>query len=357
MNGSDPDGARYRAAIVGLNWIGADPAGPATDSGLGTSLPYSHASAIAATPDVSVVAVCDIDQGALDRFDHNWRATWPGYAAFTDYREMFATCGLDLVAVATPDDVHTDVVLAAIDAGVKAVFCEKPLATSLAEADRIIEAAASAGVTLSVNYTRRWLPEFRLAKRLLGDGAIGDLHQIVVRHGGDRAMLFRNGTHFLDLVVFLAGSRPSWVVGETDPEHTGYGTSYRGDGGRDPDTEPGYSCYIAFENGVRAFIADSKRIARDWAVDLLGSTGRITVTAAGTMVSSAVAPDEFATRRVVPRYTVGGMAAAYAELVAALDGVGSVSSPPEEARISVALAEAILCSQSLGNRPVTLTDR
>jgi predicted dehydrogenase len=354
IEGKSPRAPR-RAAIIGLSWIGGDSARPATDPALGTAQPFSHASAMAALPEVELVAVCDISIDALRGFNETWRGRWPNYREYEDYRALLKREALDILSVVTPDHLHTEIVLAAIKAGVKAIYCEKPLATTLEDADRMILAAREAGTIMNINHTRRWSPDFRLAKKLAHDGSIGRVAQIITHQGGNRAMLYRNGSHFLDLVTFLADAEPRWVVAETDPGFEDYGTIYRGNGGGDATAEPGYNCYIAYRNGVRAFVSDSKQVARDWAVEILGSNGRIAVTAAGTELRVQAGDDMFVSRHATPNWTMAGMEAALSELVAALDGGSPVSCPPEAARASIALAEAILKSQQLGNVPVLVS--
>ena len=78
----------YRTALIGLSWIAADPAGPASDLVLGTAVPGSHASAMAAIPEIDVVAVCDIVAAARDRFVKQWGGRWPGLRVYDDYRTM-----------------------------------------------------------------------------------------------------------------------------------------------------------------------------------------------------------------------------------------------------------------------------
>src|SRR5204863_2624171 len=82
------DRMTYRTALIGLSWIAADPAGPASDPVLGTAVPYSHASAMAAVPEIEVVAGCDIVAAARDRFVQQWSSRWPGLHVYDDYRKM-----------------------------------------------------------------------------------------------------------------------------------------------------------------------------------------------------------------------------------------------------------------------------
>ena len=129
---------------------------------------------------------------------------------------------------------------------------------------------------MNVNYTRRWFPEYVEARRLVRDGEIGKLSQIVVEMGGPRSMLFRNHTHAIDLVGFFVDSEPLWVWSELEPGFEHYGIAYAGDGGNDPATEPGGNYYIAYANGVRAYLTGFKdTVGLDTGVTLTGPDGRI----------------------------------------------------------------------------------
>ncbi|WP_420122220.1 Gfo/Idh/MocA family oxidoreductase [Nakamurella sp.] len=90
----------------------------------------------------------------------------------TDPAAARADPAIDAVVVAAPARRHADLVVAAAGAG-KAVFCEKPMALTLADADRAIGAAAAAGVPLQVGFNRRFAPDWAAARRRLDDGTLG----------------------------------------------------------------------------------------------------------------------------------------------------------------------------------------
>jgi predicted dehydrogenase len=348
----------YRTALIGLSWIGADPAGPAPDPVLGTAVPFSHASAMAAIPEIEVVAGCDIVPAARDRFVTQWSGRWPGVRVYADYQEMLERERPDLVSVVIPDHLHTAPVLAAIEFGVRGIFCEKPLATSLDEADQIVAAADNSGVAICVDYTRRWMPEFVEARRLVRSGAIGRLSQIVLQIGGPRAMLFRNHTHAIDLLNYYAEADPQWVIAELEPSLADYGTTYRGDGGTDPSTDPGANYYVAFANGVRAYVSGMKDTVPEVRVDLVGAQGRLSIDAEGfrlvTFESDDLRskPPVVRTERLSPSATVSGIQAALLDLIAAIETGREPASTPATARRTVAITRAILESQARGNVPV-----
>src|SRR5581483_9383588 len=180
---------------------------------LGQVMPHSHVAAYAAVPRTSVVAVCDLVPALLDRVREAWQPTFPELRTYTDYRELLARERVDLLSVVTPDHRHAQIVVDAAAADVKGIFCEKPIATTLADADRMIAACRQAGVALQIDHTRRWYPEFAEARRLLRAGAIGSLRRVVATLGGPRAMLFRNGTHLVDAICYFVDADPAWLMG------------------------------------------------------------------------------------------------------------------------------------------------
>jgi predicted dehydrogenase len=343
----------YRVGVVGLSWITSEPALPGTHPVLGAAAPHSHLSALAAIQSATVVAGCDISAEARNLFVERWNGTWPGLHAYHDYEEMLRDERLDLVCVATPDHLHGDVVRSAAEAGARAIFCEKPISTNLADVDAMIHAIERHGVKVNVNHTRRWMPSYVASRETVRSGAIGELAQISIHFGGGRAMLWRNHSHFLDLICYFAEAKPSWVIAELEPGFESYGTSYRGDGGRDPALEPGLNAYIGFENRVRAFLGGMKRTTQQINVDLFGSEGRIHVDDQSASLIT-VSERGVSTTPIVPKVSMLGIQAAMADLLFALETGLEPQSPPREARKTVALIEGILASQAAGNARVEI---
>lgn len=264
--------APLRAGIVGCSGISiAKPERSAAPRR--TPLPHSHASAFHAVPETEVVAVCDVVPDATARYV----AAWGEAARYTDYRELLARENLDLLSIATPDHLHADIFVDACAAGVKGIVCEKPIATTLADADRMIAAAAQHGAKVVVNHTRRFDPFYRQAKWLIDQGTIGKLSRVIGTMGGERAMLFRNGTHLADTIAFFADAYPSWLIAELDDPEKKWGTTYMGTGGRDALSEPGATAYIAFQNGVRGLYNGSKSTITNFELVLMGESGSIRI--------------------------------------------------------------------------------
>jgi predicted dehydrogenase len=183
---------RYRAGVIGHTGRG--------NYGHGLDL------ALVGLPGVEVVAVADADEAGRERAAQRIGAA----KRYSDYREMLETERLDIVAVGPRQPDQREAVLtAAIRAGVKAIYSEKPFARSLAEADRVLAAADARGVKIAVAHQNRAFPAPRLARQLIADGKIGRLRALKAygkqdRRGGGQDLMVL-GTHMLDLMRAFAG--------------------------------------------------------------------------------------------------------------------------------------------------------
>ena len=358
--------AEYRAGIVGLTGIAASTPGKAPDGVLGALHGGSHAAAYSQIPSTRVVGACDLVPALTEQFVERWGATWPEARPYSDYRRLLAEGSLDLLSVVTSDHRHAQIVVDAAEAGVKGIYCEKPIATTLADADRMIAACRANGVVLSVDHTRRWRPIWHQARNLIRSGEVGALRRIVATLSGPRAMLFRNGTHLLDMVSFFADADPAWVVAELDDEHREYGPVYAGDGGRDPAFDPGGSAYIHFQNGVRAFINASKDGFAGWEFHLYCDKGRIRVDdssgAADVWQSATADGDKFRpVRWLLPEANTGtaSLRAGIEEIITHVEAgkegraVEPLVSPPQAGRRVLEILLGILQSNAAGTAKVT----
>ena len=128
----------------------------------------------------------------------------------------------------------------------------------------------------AVEHTRRWDPFFHRAKELIDAGAIGEVRTVTGTLHGERAMIFRNGTHIVDLMNYYAGSAPTAVFAKLEEGFEDF-TEYRGDGGHAPESEPGASAFITYANGVRGFYNGTKGTFGNAEWDVVGPTGRIRI--------------------------------------------------------------------------------
>lgn len=340
----------FRAALIGCSGIAISPP-ERTAAAIRMPLPHSHAAAFAAHPNTVVTAICDISQTALDCYLELWGPA----NAYTDFRQMLQSEELDLVSIVTPDHLHAESFEAAADAGVKGIFCEKPIATTLEDADRMIAAAERTGVQTVVNHTRRFDPFYRQARWLIEQGTIGEIRSVLGTLSGERAMLFRNGTHLLDTIGFLLGSEPAWAMALLDDCDTGYGRTYKGDGGRDPATDPGASAIIGYRNGVRALYNGVKAGVAGLQIELIGDTGALRI---GNQIAELLveSPAGGLAAQPLPLHAPAqaGMVTAIDELIAAIESGSDGVAPLREARATLALLLAILESADKGGARVEL---
>lgn len=117
----------------------------------------------------ALVAVADPNPDALRQFSEQQ----PDVRTYTDYRDLLASADVHGVLIASPTSTHREIAIAAARAG-KAIFCEKPIALTLAATDEVIAAAEQAGVLLQVGFMRRFDRAYTAAKRKLDAGEIGD---------------------------------------------------------------------------------------------------------------------------------------------------------------------------------------
>lgn len=105
-----------------------------------------------------------------------------GARVFASYEEVLESRDVEAVLLSTPHDVHKSMTLLAADAG-KHVLVEKPIATTVADAEEMIDRCRRAGVALTVNYSFRYLPRVQRARELVQGGALGDIAGVqVVSH-------------------------------------------------------------------------------------------------------------------------------------------------------------------------------
>jgi len=156
------------------------------------------------------------DRLGFDRYATDWRGV-------ADEVDVFYNLG--------PNDVHADPSIAALEADTH-VFCEKPLAHTLADAERMAEAAVDSGATAGVAFNYRFVPAVQYAKRLIEDGALGDVHHVRAEYLQDWLVdptapwSWRNseeiagsgalgdlGAHSVDLAQYLLDERIARVSG------------------------------------------------------------------------------------------------------------------------------------------------
>ena len=161
--------------------------------------------------------------------------------------------GVDAVFVTTPNTQHTDLAVAAVSAG-KHVFCEKPMATSIADAQRVLDAASKQKTVFQVGHNRRFAPVYAKLKILLGSSDGPHSAHVKMNRGelikpvwvGDPSItggfLFETTIHMFDMMRFLFGEISSLDAVGTTHEY--------------PEVDD-FSVLLRFESGVHATMASS----------------------------------------------------------------------------------------------------
>ncbi len=198
------DGGLWRAAVIGCGRIGC-----AFDDDPNRIQVSTHAGAYRRTPGVDLVALADLDQARLDKYGAKFGVA----GRYQDYREMFKRESPHAVSICTWSSTHAAVVRDAVDAGVKAIFCEKPMADAAADARAINALCEARGVTLLVNHKRRFSPFHQSVAAFLQSGRIGTIQQVTVYYVSGVA---NTGSHLFDLLRLYFGD-VAWV--ETRASH------------------------------------------------------------------------------------------------------------------------------------------
>ena len=160
-------------------------------------------------PNSEVVAVCDRDEGRLNKV----LSGYPTVEPVTEVEKLLERDDLDAVAIATPVSTHASLANAALKAG-KHVLVEKPLAGSVAEAEAMVQLAKEHNRILMVDHTFVYSPPVRKIKELLDAGEIGDLYYIdsvrinlgLFQH--DVNVIWDLAPHDLSIMDFLIGRLP-----------------------------------------------------------------------------------------------------------------------------------------------------
>jgi predicted dehydrogenase len=139
-----------------------------------SGMPWNDVRNIARGDHVKIVAACDVDKRQFDGVKKNF----PDAKLYTDWREMLAREdeNLDSVNVGTPDHMHAPITVSALRRG-KHVYCQKPLTHNVHECRRVTEEAREAGTVTQMGIQVHSRTEYRLAVRLLRDGAIGKVKE------------------------------------------------------------------------------------------------------------------------------------------------------------------------------------
>lgn len=145
--------------------------------GCGSIASRRHLIEYAANQDVEITAVCDVVASRAEEM-----ALAYGAKAFTEYDDVLQLDEIDVISVCLPNHLHAPVSIAALNAG-KHVLCEKPMATSVEEAEEMIQAARRNQKTLMIAHNQRFVASHQKAKQLIESGEIGKIYSFRTTFG------------------------------------------------------------------------------------------------------------------------------------------------------------------------------
>ena len=178
---SSPSG--LRAAVIGLGRMGMRHIEAITDLGM----KVGGVSDIAEQARAAACETCKLDPSA----------------SFAAGAEMLRSIRPDALVVATTAPSHAPLVVAAAQAGVRFILCEKPMATSLAEAREMMEACQRSGTVLAINHQMRFMEQYTRVKALIGSEQLGPLASVVV--AASNFGLAMNASHYFEMFRYVSG--------------------------------------------------------------------------------------------------------------------------------------------------------
>ena len=341
--------ARLKAAVIGLGRIAST-----IDEELGefdgVEFPYGHIPCYMSMPEIEVVGMSDtwVEQREAAG------AKWGFEALYADYRQMLEETRPDIVSVCTSAKPRGEVLTEIANGGygVRAIWAEKPITLSLAEADAVIDACQQANIALAVNCTRRWRDDYLQVKALLDEGAIGDLISVDSR---SNCSLSHNGSHLITTLTMYVPERATSVVGEAELDEA------------NPDNDFSGAGLIRFPGQVRGYVRAYDNGPNENSHDIVGTDGMIrmmndarsiqiwTGQAALDGHAQLRVRDTFVRRHFPPpvRRHSGGVNAIY-DLIHCIESGDAPRCSGDDAREALEIAIAIRESERRGNQPVDL---
>ncbi len=184
----------------------------------------------------SLVAICDLDKSRMDLYSKKYRV--PGYASI---EEMSKKEELDAVTICTPASTHFGIASQTLAAGLH-TFVEKPMTTTIADAEKLIEVAKSYNRTLTVGFIERFNPPITELKKTIAEGKMGELILLEFRREnrrgeniGDVGIVKDASVHDIDTARWLFAEEPKTIfarVGAVKSKHEDFAAIVMGFSGR-----------------------------------------------------------------------------------------------------------------------------
>jgi len=262
----------YKAAIIGTGGIaGMGILGMHDEEKIGhEKIRASHAGGYEQTDEVELVGVADIDEEKLQRFGKAWEI--PEERRYIGHNAMLEEEDLDVVSVCTPSYLHHDHVIdvARSSANPDVIWCEKPIASQVNNAEEMVAVCDETDTELLVNHSFRFTDKLQRLKHLINEkDIIGDIHSVSMQF---RMELLRNSTHLLDTLVYLFDAHANQIAGFINGENGAID-------GIDVDTsvaDSGGGGFVVMDDGT--FVTVDCTIPRDissMTLSFIGTEGKV----------------------------------------------------------------------------------
>jgi predicted dehydrogenase len=336
--------------------------------GVGAGVFALHRAVIQQRKDLQLVGVCDVhtDPG-------HQRALELGCAFFTDHHQLLAETSPDAVVILTPHPLHAPIALDCVAAGAH-VLVEKPMAAHIADADRMVEAAAAAGRFVAVSFQHRHRPEVRAARTLIQSGRLGEIQRVqltavwtrTARYysraawrgswaGEGGGVLMNQAAHNLDLICHLAGQPARVLAWNRATLHA-------------IETEDTCAALLEWSSGgLGTLYVTTAQVGEPERLEIVGTRGTLEIWRGRLQFMQAdadlrafvadnqdpfAAPALHAVQVELPAGS-GDHAAVYANFLEAIQGRAALACDGAEGRMSLELANALIASSQRG-QPVEL---
>jgi len=195
-----------------------------------------HAEAVARNPRLRLVGLCDIDPARLEAA----RQTFGVEYVSTDAAQMLQDTRPDVFMFCTLPQVRLPMIRAGVEAGVKMIAFEKPIALSMTEALEMFALTRAAGVKTVVSHQHRYGEHYQKVKEIIASGAIGRVHTV---YGHSIGWMMHMMTHLIEYASWYNDyAEPVWVVGQA------FGVEKFSDSHSSPDY---IAALVQYSNGVR----------------------------------------------------------------------------------------------------------
>ena len=247
----------FRAGLIGCGRIGSE-----FDEDPKRKIISSHVGAYSAVPEIELVAVADIDTEKLRKCGKKWGIK----SLYANHEEMLERENLDILSICTWNSTHFEITKKAVNHGLKAIFCEKPIADTLSDAYQMVEICNRNNVILQVDHQRRFCKFHQEIRNFLINEKLGKIQQASFYY---TAGIANTGSHIFDLLRFFFGD-VEWIM------------AFPSENKSHNEDDPNFDGLLRFKNNVFCSIhACDVKDFLIFEIDIMGSKGRLTITHSG----------------------------------------------------------------------------